>query len=319
MAKKFDIIVVGNFVADVIAKPIDVERMPQKGDMQLVEEVTVQLGGIAANCSIDLAKLGMKVGVIGKIGKDHFGSLFKNILEKNEVDLKGLIEEPKIGTSVTLALIDPLGERTFLHYPGGNAFLSYLDLEKQFSYLDQAKHLHIGYFGLLPKLEPDFAKLLKKIKEKTKITISLDTGGPQENMSLEKIRSSLRHVDIFIPSFDEAKAITKEENPRKICDVFQSLGDIKIIGLKMGKEGCYLRDKNKECFIPIFDIKAVDTLGCGDAFCAGLLAGQLYGWSLYECGKFANAVAACCAMAIGASAGVKTLKETLEFIKKYKN
>jgi sugar/nucleoside kinase (ribokinase family) len=55
----------------------------------------------------------------------------------------------------------------------------------------------------------------------------------------------------------------------------------------------------------------VDTLGAGDAWVAGFLAGLLAGWPLEKTARVANAVGACCVEAVGATTGVRSLAETL--------
>ncbi len=59
----------------------------------------------------------------------------------------------------------------------------------------------------------------------------------------------------------------------------------------------------------------VDATGAGDAFAAGFITGVWHGWSLEETSRFANAVGALCVTGIGASGGVRSLSETLSFMK----
>ena len=120
----------------------------------------------------------------------------------------------------------------------------------------------------------------------------------------------------FIPSLEEAVMLSGKEEPEAIADVFLAMG-VKIAVIKLGKQGCFIKDLNGEKhWIPTYSkIKAVDTTGAGDSFVAGFLTGLTKGWSLYECGKFANAVGTHCVMATGASTGIKSFEETVEFMK----
>lgn len=338
--KKLDVIVLGNFVADLITGPIDVKKeMPEKGDLKVMDKMTFHLGGAGCITSIALAKLGVRTGVIGKLGNDALGRLIKSELEKFGIDTKGIIFDSGANTSTTMALVDRRGERTFLHSPGSNAKISFKDVMKLLNYIRDARHLHVGHFGLLTTLEPNMAKLFQKIKQKTKtaisldvvghldmlqkikkktdVTISLDTGGSQKKLGFKKIKPCLKYVDIFIPSLEEARTLTGIKTISQIIKTFLSAGNIKIIGIKMGKRGCFLKSGEEECFIPAFRVKAVDTLGAGDSFYAGFLAAWLKGWNLYKCGRFANAVGAHCVSAAGGTQGIKTFKETLKFVQKH--
>ena len=60
---------------------------------------------------------------------------------------------------------------------------------------------------------------------------------------------------------------------------------VKIVAVKLGSQGCYVTDGQERLRIEPFKVKAVDTTGAGDAFCAGFLYGLINDKSLYECGQ----------------------------------
>jgi sugar/nucleoside kinase (ribokinase family) len=125
-----------------------------------------------------------------------------------------------------------------------------------------------------------------------------------------------------MPSIEEARMITGEEAPPEIAEFLLSYG-IGTVALKMGEQGSYIRTPDREMSVPIHKVETVDATGAGDAFAAGFLAGVSRGWdlgspstrNLRKAAKLANAVGACCVTAIGATAGIKDMKETLAFIK----
>jgi sugar/nucleoside kinase (ribokinase family) len=92
---------------------------------------------------------------------------------------------------------------------------------------------------------------------------------------------------------------------------------VKNVAVKLGKDGCYIKGSDgSEYTIPTFlNIKAVETTGAGDAFSSGFITGIIKGWTLDKCGLFANAVGTFSVSQIGASTGIKSLEETIEFIK----
>ena len=85
------------------------------------------------------------------------------------------------------------------------------------------------------------------------------------------------------------------------------------MAVKLGGDGCYVTDGRERHLIEAFRVKAVDTTGAGDAFCAGFLYGLLNGKSLYECSRLGNFVASRCVMKMGARAGLPSVKD-LEFL-----
>ena len=60
-----DVLCLGIFVADVLAKPV--EKVPERGRLELFDEMELHTGGCANNTAIGLAKLGISSGAMGKI------------------------------------------------------------------------------------------------------------------------------------------------------------------------------------------------------------------------------------------------------------
>ncbi|MBU0478542.1 hypothetical protein KKC91_08245 [bacterium] len=84
----------------------------------------------------------------------------------------------------------------------------------------------------------------------------------------------------------------------------------------MGEKGSYVFTKDKKLKTPAYKVKAIDTTGAGDCFIAGFLTGIIRGWQMEKTARFANAVGALATTATGATSGVKSFRETLEFMRK---
>src|SRR5436853_3951834 len=108
-----DIVCIGIVVADVIARPVD--AYPQRGELSLCAEMRPSIGGCAANTSIGLQKLGVPTAVIGKVGRDGFGDMVRDILQGHGLDTSGLVADAHTATSATMVLIASDGERSFIH------------------------------------------------------------------------------------------------------------------------------------------------------------------------------------------------------------
>lgn len=310
----FDVACLGILVADAIAKVVD--EIPERGKLLPIEQISLHSGGCAATAAINLAKLGMKSAVIGKVGKDGFGDFLKNYLEASGVSTEGLIVKAGINTSSSVVLSASNGERTFLHCFGANADFTYEDVN--FGIINNSKILFVAGTNLLPKFDGmQCGRVLKEAKE-TGVYTAMDTAWDASGRWMKIVEPCLPHLDLFIPSYDEAKMIAGREEPEEIADVFLSKG-VKLAVVKLGKDGCFIKSIAGEKYaLPTYSqIKAVDTTGAGDSFAAGFLAGLTMGWDLYKCGKFGNAVGTHCVMEIGASTGIKSMKEILEFMDKY--
>ena len=109
----------GILVADVWGKPID--EWPEWGRLSLVDQMGIGVGGCAANTGMSLVKLGVDTAVMGKVGRDGFGTFVANEIEATGVDVSGIGWDDEVGTSASMVIIDSEGERTFLHSIGANA------------------------------------------------------------------------------------------------------------------------------------------------------------------------------------------------------
>jgi len=312
----FDVACLGILVADAIARTVD--EMPERGKLMPVEQISLHTGGCAMSASIDLAKLGLKAALLGKVGKDGFGDFMVSTLKNEGVNIDGLVVKEGINTSASLVIVSSSGERTFLHCFGSNADLTYEDVN--FDIIKKSKILFIGGVNLMPKFDGvPCGMVVKKAKEMGVYT-ALDTAWDASGRWMEIVEPSLPYLDLFIPSYDEAKMIAGKEEPEEIADVFLSKG-VKLAVIKLGKDGCFIKSKDGEKhLIPTYtDIKAVDATGAGDSFVAGFLTGLIQGWDLYKCGRFANAVGTHCVMEVGATTGIKKMEDILEFMRRYED
>ena len=304
-----DITCLGILVADLVGKPVD--KYPERGKLVLLDQLELHSGGCAASTGVALAKIGVKTAVIGKVGNDGLGDFMVGVLEKNGVDTRGVIRDPKVGTAGTMVVVHSDGERSFIHYLGANAALTEDDID--FGLLKDTKILHVAGTFLMPGIDGEpTARILKKAREMGIIT-SLDTAWDSKGRWMSVLAPCLQYMDYAVPSIEEARLVTGKYAPEDVAKVFMDNG-VKIVGLKMGEEGCYIRSADTEIRIPIYKVNAVDALGAGDCFAAGFLTGVLNGWDLEKTGRFANAVGASCVMALGATTGVKSLEETMVFM-----
>ena len=66
------------------------------------------------------------------------------------------------------------------------------------------------------------------------------------------------------------------------------------------------RTTDSEAYLPVVKVRrVVDATGAGDAFVAGFLAATLRGFAPVDAARRANAIAASCVTAVGASTAIK--------------
>jgi sugar/nucleoside kinase (ribokinase family) len=307
-----EIACLGILVADLIGRPVD--QLPPRGRLGLVDQMTLHIGGCAANTGIDLARLGVKTSVLGKVGRDGLGDFVARTLEAEGIDTRGVVRDRSVNTSSTMVLVDGEGERTFLHYLGGNAVFTEADVD--WSVLSESRTLHVAGALVMPGMDGEpMARILKRAREAGMVT-SLDVVWDATGKWMKTLGPCLEHLDFFMPSISEAQAITGRENTEQVAAALRDAG-VRTVALKLGEEGCYVSGPDGAFSAPCFRVRAVDGTGSGDAFDAGLLCGILRGWDLEKSARFGCAVGALCVTDVGATAGVKSMEQAEDFLQSH--
>ena len=310
MRKDFDCILCGSCVADILCRPVRLDAAIGGGQLFRTEPLQVVTGGIVNNSGVAMARLGMRTAAFTYVGRDEWARLIRGRLEAEGLDCTGLLEHPTASTSTTVVLIDPSGERSFAHCVGapelmdGRLFLDHLD---RFA---RSRMTLIGYYSLMCNLDNDLPEVLAAIRE-TGCKTALDCAGSGGTMQpLERI---LPHLDIYVPSLNEASHQTGLDDPQAILNLYRGCGAAGLLGIKLGSKGVLLSPAGGECI----EIPAVtppgpimDTTGAGDCFYAGLLTGLLRGLDVRSAGLLGAAAGACCITALGATAGIRDFAAT---------
>jgi len=296
-------------VADILAKPM--ECIDFSVDTKRVDIITVKSGGDSYNTAVALAKLGQSVGLVSKCGCDVFGDFLYNHAEEAGIDIKNIIRDPSVGTSSVIAPVNREGERVFFYYGGANDTFEYGDIPP--GALDGCKIVHVGGTYNLPMFDGGGAARLFADAQSLGVLTSMDITWDTSGRWLEIIKPCLPHLDYFMPSIGEAKLITGRQAPGEITRFLRGEG-VKTIVVKLGADGCYVENADISFHTPSFVVQPVDTTGAGDCFVAGFLTGLSNGWDLQRCAIFACAVAAKSITKVGATEGVPTFAEVMEFI-----
>jgi len=313
LQKKFltmKIIGIGNALTDLMTQieSDDILRnlnLP-KGSMQLVDATmsqrasdatkhfkrTLASGGSAANTIHGLARLGMKTGFIGKVGKDDLGDFFEKDMVKSGIQTH--LIQSATPSGLALALVSPDGERTFATYLGAACELQDIDIDADV--LKNYDILHIeGYLLQNYKLISHSIKTAKELGLK----VSLDLASYNV---VEEHRDFLNemidlYTDIIFANEEESKALTGLE-PEESAKYLSQRVDIAAV--KTGPGGSFVAMNGEITAVPTQKIIPVDTTGAGDLYAAGFLYALSKGKSAYECGRTGSVIASEVITTIGA-------------------
>jgi sugar/nucleoside kinase (ribokinase family) len=299
---------VGILVADVVAYPV--AAYPERGVCVHVQRMELHVGGCASNTGLALAKLGLEAVVIGKVGEDAFGDFLVGELARHGVQVAGIRRTREAGTASTMVMVHPDGERSFIHSMGANALFQSEDIDWQL--VEGCQVFHLAGAFLMPAIDGEpAARVLQQARARGLITC-LDTTWDATGGWMRTLAPCLPHLDYIVPNYGEASQLTGETNPDRIADRLLKAG-LGTVVIKMGGEGCFVKDRERAFHLPAYPVQMVDALGAGDCFSAGFTAGLAMGWDLERTARLANAVGALCVTQLGATTGVRSLEETLAF------
>ncbi|MEX2545707.1 MAG: PfkB family carbohydrate kinase, partial [Phycisphaeraceae bacterium] len=189
------------------------------------------------------------------------------------------------------------------HCVGAPKLLNAKAILDELDTLARSRMFLLGYYSLMPALEPSLPEVFARIRE-TGCKTALDAAG--SGGAMQPLDRILPHLDVYVPSLAEAKHQTGLDDPCQIIDVYRNCGAPGLLGVKLGSRGVMLSPKAGEYVqTPIVPPpgEVIDTTGAGDSFYAGLLTGLIKGLSIEDAAKLGVAAGACCVTAVGGWAG----------------
>ena len=305
----FDYTSVGFFTFDCLGRPVN--SIPPGGDTFFIDEMALAVSGAAGSAAIVAAKHGLSVQAVGGVGNDDMGDWVIHRLEKYGVDTKNMERVEDFATSSSIVTTRPNGARPALHRKGATGGF-YVTDDQNDSVLD-TKILHIGGVGLMDAMDKGrTAELMQEAKNRGCITTLDVFAATQEDFRL--VEPLLPYTDYFMPSEEEAMALSGLTNFERVCDLLLKKG-AKAVVLTLGAEGAMYRDQAGLSFeIPAYDIDVVCTCGCGDCFNAGFATGLHLDMTPQNCVRMAQASSAQNAMGLGSQAVVSSLEATQRFM-----
>jgi sugar/nucleoside kinase (ribokinase family) len=307
-ADQAEVFCAGILVADLFAPPLP--RLPHAGELLHVDDFLLTVGGCAANTGADLARLGRRVAVAGKVGKDAAGDFVLGALGAHGLDATP-VRRSAMPTSRTVILPVVGEDRRYIHTVGANADFTIGDVD--FERSSAARVLYVGGYLLLPGLAGgDLARLFAHARSRGALTV-LDVAGVRPGTGLAPLAEVLPHTDVFLPNGDEAFALTGEQDPARQAAIFVGCG-AGLAAVTLGGEGSVVCTADECLGAAAFPVDVVDPSGGGDAFDAGFIAGLLEGWDLRRTLAFASAVGASACTRLGCTDGVFTRAEADAFV-----
>ena len=285
---------IGNAIVDVICKVDDSfinknnltkstmklffdENEFRKLLINLKIEKTVS-GGSVANTIVGLSQLGNKVGFIGKVSDDDFGSKYEKGLKKENVEFFYAKKKEELPTGTCLILITPDSERTMCTFLGTAGKINENDVNSEVIKKSEIILLE-GYLWDEGKPKKAFDKAIDNAK-KVAMTLSdqfcVDRHKPHF-LSLVKNK-----LDITFANEQEITSLIEAKNFEEVLNFSKQIN--KLVVVTRGEKGAVAIQGEEifECNIKK-NLKIVDLTGAGDLFAAGFLHGYINKLTTKEC------------------------------------
>ncbi|MGP4753924.1 carbohydrate kinase family protein [Agrobacterium pusense] len=312
----YDYTSIGFYTFDCLGRPVT--EIPPGGNTYFVEELTMAVSGAAGAAAVVAAKYGLNVLAVGGIGDDLMGDWVIRRLGQFGVDTSMMQLCKDVGTSSSIVTTRPDGQRPALHMRGATG--AFIISEADYDKVLDAKVIHMGGTGLMDRMDGERSFQLMKEAKRRGRTTTLDVFAADKK-DMANVAGLLPFTDYFIPSIEEAQALSGLRKKEDIGRYFNDLG-VQCTVMTMGENGAYYHHVDGTRFhMPAFEIDVVCTCGCGDAFNAGFATGLINGFNAEDATRLGQASSALNASGLGSQAGIADLKTTLAFLEraKFKN
>jgi sugar/nucleoside kinase (ribokinase family) len=301
---------IGTYIVDVLGRPVS--ELPRGQHSLLLDEIRLTAAGTAGGTAVDLARLGAQVTAVASIGTDLAGDFLLLALQQDGIDTTNMVRRDGVQTSATILPIHPDGSRPAWHVPGANMLFTAADVPG--AVLQGADAVHLGGLTALPGIDGAPAGALLARARAAGALTTADCLGVRGEDPAALLAEVLPSVDVFMPNDGEAEAITGAADPAEAARRLRALGAATVI-VKCGPDGAVVSDADGERAIPGFAVDAVvDTTGCGDAFCAGVIVARCAGWPIDDAARLGCATGALNVRALGSDAGARDVGEALAFL-----
>lgn len=274
---RYDVLCIGSATVDNFLE-IDKKMSSVKiGDKVLVNSLEKHSGGGATNSAAALAKLGLKVKVLTKLGNDHDAELI--IKEMRDYKTKNISLHPSKRNTDSSTIISSREEKDriiFVH-KGASQDLSEGDFRK--------RHLKAKWIYLATLMGKSFKTALKIVDhaKKKKMKLLFNPSLYLARRGGSYLKPILKETDLLVLNKKEAQTLLKisTNSMKTLLLGLKKLGSKTVVITNGAKKLFALHSENEGAFTYSLtppNVKIVHTAGAGDSFTSGLLAGLIKGY-----------------------------------------
>ncbi|QAY65122.1 sugar kinase [Paenibacillus protaetiae] len=264
---------------------------PEHRALERATELEQSFGGAESNVAIGVARLGVTSGWFGTVGDDPFGKMILKALRAEGVDVSHARQSGEAPTG--LMFREKVAGRVSVHYYRKHSAASRVTPEQlDEAYIRGAKILHVT--GITAALSPNCLAAVRRAIEIAKdagVKVCFDPNLRLKLWSIEEAREALlplaKEADYFLPGWDELKLLYDTDDYETVKEQLLQLNAVTVV--KGYGDNTVVLENGNETIVPFYPAEQViDTVGAGDGFCAGFLAGLRKGLSPLEAVRLAS-------------------------------
>jgi ribokinase len=300
MERRPRICIVGSANMDLLCK---VPRLPKLGETLVGHYFQMGCGGKGSNQAVMAAKLGARVTMVAKLGRDPFGVItFKNYQDLG-IDTGFVFWDEQHFSGVAPIFVDDAGRNMIVIVPGANMALSPGNVREAAEAIRRADVV-VCQLEIPVESTVEAFRIAKAAGKRTILNPA-----PACPISDELLQLS----GIAAPNETEAELLTGMhvstlEEAEAAARLLLRRGTGAVV-ITLGERGALLLENGNATHIPALKVDAVDTTGAGDAFIGSMAYFLAEGRSLREAIERANAIAAMSVMKVGTQVSFPTRKE----------
>lgn len=260
-----------------------------------------QLGGAPFNFAYHSHQLGHSAVIVSRVGNDELGRDLRAAVRQAGLSDYYLQADDSHPTGTVTVTLDGKGQPTFVITP----HVAYDYLAWGDDLAEVASRARAICFGTLIQREASAqAAVQQMLRQASQALVIYDVNLRQRYYERATIEVSL-FASRWVKLNEEELAVLQDllhlegTSHAKVLQSLRERYNLELAALTRGAHGSLVQTATEEVDLPGIPVSVVDTIGAGDAFTAGLLAGFLEGKSLSEAARLANRFAA----RVAASAG----------------
>ncbi|HTU88707.1 MAG TPA: ribokinase [Gemmataceae bacterium] len=282
-------------------------RLPRPGETLAGQSFQLGFGGKGANQAVMAARLGARVTMVSRVGRDIFGEQTVHNYQQHGIDTTHVLRDASQPTGTAAIVVEESGQNCILLVPGANASLSPDDVRTAASILGECGML-------LCQLEVPVETTLEAFRIARAAGVrTLLNPAPAAPLPDEL----LRLTDLCVPNETETEMLTGQrvttpEEARAAAEMLRQRGAGAVL-VTLGARGVVLVEEGWE-HLAATPVRAVDASGAGDAFIGSLAVFLLEGLPLRQAAQLANRAAALSVTRPGTQASFPTRDEIDDFM-----